>query len=131
MKYLLDTGVFLWSAYAPERLNQQATAVLSSAASEIYLSPASSWEIAIKFVIGRLPLPKQPSEFIPEAMRTLALRSLDITHFHAVAAGELVRHHRDPFDRMLIAQARTEGMVLLTADHVFRRYDVEMLSCQA
>ena len=62
-------------------------------------------------------------------MRTLALRSLDITHFHSLAAGELPRHHRDPFDRMLIAQARSETMILLTADSTFTRYDVETVLC--
>lgn len=129
MKYLLDTSVFLWSAGAPEKLNKQATSLLSSNASELYLSAASSWEIAIKLALGSLTLLKPPSEFIPHAMRTLALRSLDITHFHSLAAGELPRHHRDPFDRMLIAQARSETMILLTADSTFTRYDVETVLC--
>ena len=129
MKYLLDTNVFLWSNGAPERLNRQATAVLSSGSSEVYLSAASSWEIAIKFALHTLRLPSPPSQFIPHAMRILALRSLDITHFHSVAAGELPRHHRDPFDRMLIAQACSEEMVLLTADNVFAKYEVETLFC--
>jgi len=62
-------------------------------------------------------------------MRVMALRSLDITHFHSVVAGDLPRHHRDPFDRMLIAQARSETMVLLTADTAFRKYDVETVFC--
>jgi PIN domain nuclease of toxin-antitoxin system len=129
VKYLLDTSVFLWSAGAPEKLNKQATSLLSSKASELYLSAASSWEIAIKFALGSLTLLTPPSELIPHAMRALTLRSLDITHFHALAAGELPRHHRDPFDRMLIAQARSETMVLLTADSTFTRYDVETIFC--
>jgi PIN domain nuclease of toxin-antitoxin system len=129
VKYLLDTSVFLWSAGAPEKLNKQATSLLSSNASELYLSAASSWEIAIKFALGSLTLLKPPSEFIPHAMRALALRSLDITHFHSLAAGELPRHHQDPFDRMLVAQARSETMVLLTADSTLTRYDVETVFC--
>ncbi len=129
MKYLLDTNVFLWSSGAPEKLNKQATNLLSSISSELYLSAASSWEIAIKFALGSLALPKPPSQFVPHAMRTLALRSLDITHFHSLAAGELPRHHRDPFDRMLIAQARSEAMALLTSDGVFKKYDVEIFFC--
>jgi PIN domain nuclease of toxin-antitoxin system len=129
VKYLLDTSVFLWSAGAPEKLNKQATSLLSSNASELYLSAASSWEIAIKFALGSLTLLKPPSEFIPYAMRALALRSLDITHFHSLAAGELPRHHRDPFDRMLVAQARSETMVLLTADSTLTSYDVETVFC--
>ena len=129
MKYLLDTSVFLWSNGAPEKLNRQATTVLSSVSSEVYLSAASSWEIAIKFALRSLRLPSPPSQFIPHAMRVMALRSLDITHFHSVAAGELPRHHRDPFDRMLIAQARSETMVLLTADTAFKKYEVETVFC--
>ena len=62
-------------------------------------------------------------------MRVMALRSLDITQFHSLVAGQLPRHHRDPFDRMLIAQARSETMVLLTADTAFRKYDVETVFC--
>jgi PIN domain nuclease of toxin-antitoxin system len=129
VRYLLDTSVFLWSNGAPEKLNRQATAVLSSISSEVYLSAASSWEIAIKFTLRRLRLPRPPSQFVPDAMRILSIRSLEVSHFHSLAAGELPPHHRDPFDRMLIAQARSEEMVLLTADKVFAKYDVETLFC--
>lgn len=129
MKYLLDTSVFLWSNGAPERLNRQATAVLSSKSSEVYLSAASSWEIAIKFALGALRLPSPPLQFIPDALRILSIRSLEISHLHSLAAGALPPHHRDPFDRMLIAQANSEEMVLLTADRVFEKYDVETMFC--
>ena len=129
MKYLLDTNVFLWSNGAPERLNRQATALLSSGSSEVYLSAASSWEISIKFALRSLTLPAPPSQFIPDALRILCIRSLDISHFHSFAAGALPQHHRDPFDRMLIAQARSEEMVLLTADPVFAKYDVKTMFC--
>jgi PIN domain nuclease of toxin-antitoxin system len=129
VKYLLDTTVFLWSNGAPEKLNRQATALLSSGLSEVYLSAASSWEIAIKFALRSLKLPAPPSKFIPDALRILSIRSLEISHFHSVAAGALPQHHRDPFDRMLIAQACSEEMVLLTADDVFAKYDVEAVFC--
>ena len=129
MKYLLDTNVFLWSNGAPEKLNRQATTVLSSGSSEVYLSAASSWEIAIKFALRTLRLPSPPSQFIPDALRILSIRSLEISHFHAIAAGVLPRHHRDPFDRMLVAQASSEEMVILTADKVFAKYDVQTLFC--
>ena len=127
MKYLLDTNVFLWSNGAPERLNKQATTVLSSGSSEIYLSAVSSWEIAIKFALRALRLPSPPSQFIPDALRILSIRSLEISHFHALTAGALPSHHRDPFDRMLVAQARSEDMVLLTADKIFAKYDVQTI----
>jgi len=129
MRYLLDTNVFLWSLGAENKLNKQATKLLSSNMSQLYLSAASSWEIAIKFALGSLTLPKAPLEFIPHAMGLLAIRSLDITHLHSLAAGELPPHHRDPFDRMLIAQSRAEGMVLLTGDYVFTAYEVEIVFC--
>jgi PIN domain nuclease of toxin-antitoxin system len=129
VKYLLDTNVFLWSSGAPEKLNREAAAILSSATSEAYLSAASSWEIAIKFALRALKLPSSPSQFVPDAMRVLSLRSLEISHFHSLAAGALPVYHRDPFDRMLIAQAGAENLVLLTADRVFAKYDVETIFC--
>src|SRR4029077_2052144 len=129
MKYLLDTSVFLWSLGAEHKLNQKARDLLSSSAAELYLSAASSWEIAIKFALGTLALPKPPSQFVPNAIGSLAIRSLDITHLHSLLAGELPPHHRDPFDRMLIAQARMENMVLLTAYRALLKYDVNSLFC--
>lgn len=129
MKYLLDTSVFLWSNGEPEKLNNQAATILASRSFEIFLSAASSWEIAIKFALGALMLPSQPAQFIPDALRIQSLQSLEISHLHSVAAGALPPHHRDPFDRMLIAQACLENMVLLTADKVFAKYDVETVFC--
>jgi PIN domain nuclease of toxin-antitoxin system len=129
MKYLLDTSIFLWSLGAEQKLNQKAHDLLSSSASELYFSAASTWEIAIKYVLGTLALPKPPSKFVPSAIGLLALRSLDITHSHSLAAGELPPHHRDPFDRMLIAQARMENMQLLTADRTFLKYEVNIMFC--
>jgi PIN domain nuclease of toxin-antitoxin system len=127
MNYLLDTSIFLWSLGAEHKLNQKARDLLSSTAAELYLSAASSWEIAIKYALGALALPKPPSQFVPNALGALAIRSLEITHFHCFIAGELPPHHRDPFDRMLVAQARLEGLTLATADANIRRYDVPVL----
>ena len=129
MRYLLDTSVFLWSLGAEHKLNQKARELLSSSGVELHLSAASSWEIAIKFALGTLLLSKPPSRFVPDAMRALAIHSLDITHAHSLAAGELPSHHRDPFDRMLIAQANLENMVLLTGDRTFQKYEVKTLYC--
>jgi PIN domain nuclease of toxin-antitoxin system len=129
MKYLLDTSIFLWSLGAEHKLNQKARDLLSSSTAELYLSAASSWEIAIKYALGTLSLPKPPSQFVPYAIGSLALRSMDITHFHSLIAGELPPHHRDPFDRMLIAQARLENMTLLTADRAISKYEVKTMFC--
>lgn len=129
MKYLLDTSIFLWSLGAERKLNHKARELLSSSAAELYLSAASSWEISIKYALGTLALSKPPSQFVPDGVRALALRPLEITHFHSLAAGELPPHHRDPFDRMLIAQARMENMLLLTADRTFLKYEVKIMLC--
>jgi PIN domain nuclease of toxin-antitoxin system len=129
MKYLFDTSIFLWALGAEHKLSQKARDLISSNESELYLSAASSWEIAIKFALGALALPSPPAQFVPNAIALLTIRTLDITPFHSLMAGELPPHHRDPFDRMLIAQARLEDMVLLTADRAMLKYDVKSFFC--
>jgi PIN domain nuclease of toxin-antitoxin system len=129
MKFLLDTSVFLWGVVAEHKLNPTAQEVLTSSSSELYFSAVGSWEVAIKFALGALSLPKAPSEYVPYAMRLWSMRTLNITQEHALRAGELPLHHRDPFDRMMIAQAVSEQMILLTADRVIQKYEVEMIFC--
>lgn len=129
MKCLLDTSVFLWSLAAEHKLNQKAKDILTSPATELYFSAASSWEIAIKSALGSLTLPSAPSELVPQALRSWAIRSLNITHEHALRTGELPAHHRDPFDRLLIAQALEEKLTLLTADRVFQKYKLDLIFC--
>jgi len=129
MKFLLDTNVFLWGLSEEYKLNLTAQEILTSSTSELYFSAVGAWVIEIKFALGSLPLPKAPSEYIPHALRAWALLALDITHEHALRAGELPAHHRDPFDRMLIAQALSEQMTLLTADRVFQKYKVDLIFC--
>ncbi|MGH9741320.1 MAG: type II toxin-antitoxin system VapC family toxin [Candidatus Acidiferrum sp.] len=129
MKLLLDTGILLWSAAEDYKLNSRAMELLSSKTSEPYLSSATVWEISIKYALGTLQLHAEPEVFIPEVIRGMNLRTLDITSVHAIEAGRLPRYHRDPFDRMLIAQARMENMVLLTADRVFQKYQVKTVFC--
>lgn len=129
MKCLLDTSVFLWGLAAEHKLNQRAKDILTSPETELYFSAASSWEIAIKFALGSLTLPGAPSEFIPQALRSWAIRALDITNEHALRTGELPAHHRDPFDRLLIAQAMAEEMTLLTADRIFQKYKLNLIFC--
>ena len=126
--YLLDTSVFLWSLANPEKLNRKAMALLEDAQQPLFLSPASSWEISIKWALGKLKLPEAPSAYVTKRLSSRGIRSLPIPHA-CLAAGELPAHHADPFDRMLVAQAQGEDMVLLTADAVFRKYDVETLWC--
>src|SRR5689334_6066000 len=129
MRYLLDTNVFLWSVGPVRLLNQQAESLLVDGKQEFYLSAATAWEVVIKWSIGRLTLPEEPSLLIPNSLKHYGFRSLPITYLHALAVSELPLHHNDPFDRILIAQARTENMVLMTSDHAFSKYQVQTLWC--
>jgi PIN domain nuclease of toxin-antitoxin system len=127
--FLLDTRVFLWSLGGRDRLSAETLQLLASRSNQLYLSAASSWEIAIKYQLGKIRLPAPPKEFIPIAIKDLGLIALDVTHRHSVAVGELPFHHRDPFDRLLIAQAQVESLAILTTDGDFRRYDVGIIHC--
>lgn len=127
MKILVDTGCWLWSLTAPEHLNKKARELLSDRAHALYLSAASSWEIAIKASLGKLHLPEPPEKFMPRRMAALDILGLPVEHAHALRVFDLPWHHRDPFDRILIAQAQLESLSILTADPVFGAYDVATL----
>jgi PIN domain nuclease of toxin-antitoxin system len=129
MKYLLDTAVFLWSVGDQQRLNARTRQILNNRDEEIFLSPVVSWEIVIKVTRGKLKLARTPSETLNLAFAKFGMRSLPITHAHCLTLGELPLVHNDPFDRMLVAQAKNEGMVLMTADALIEKYPVETLWC--
>jgi PIN domain nuclease of toxin-antitoxin system len=126
MRLLLDTHVFLWLLAEPERLGGHIGAV-EDPSNELLLSAASSWEIAIKIQLGRLDLPDDPRRYIPDRMRVIGAKPLPIEHNHALAVRELPLLHRDPFDRMLVAQARDLRLTIVTADLDIPRYEVETL----
>lgn len=127
MKFLLDTRCWLWLQTDLERFDAELLASLAARTSRRYLSAASVWEIAIKHAIGKLPLPEPPAIYVPERMRVSGFQELPITHAHALAVGVLPPHHRDPFDRVLVAQARIEGLTLVIADSTFAHYDVRLI----
>lgn len=127
MRYLLDTGVWLWSLREPERIARKAREIMTDLQQELFLSSATSWEIAIKAAAGKLRLPEPPHSYIPKRMAEQGLRPLAVTHAHAWSVFALPLHHRDLFDRLLIAQANSEDMVLITADRIFRQYRVQLL----
>lgn len=129
MKYLLDTGVFLWALAVPDKLNRRARELLSSEREGLFLSAASSWEITVKHRLGKLELPEPPAKYIPACMSTWGIRGLDISHPHALALSDLPMHHQDPFDRILIVQAKLEQMTLLTADRIMEKYPVRTMWC--
>lgn len=129
MKILLDTHAWLWMIAAPHRLSAAARERLVSGTTVLYLSAASSWEMSIKQALGRLDLGGDPEHVIPEMMLRSDVVALDITHQHTLRAGALPPHHRDPFDRLLIAQARVEGLPVMTADPAFAQYEVDIVAC--
>ncbi len=92
------------------------------------LSAASSWEIAIKYSLGRLPLPVAPEQYVPERMRLTGVDPLPVNHNHALRVSALEHHHRDPFDRLLVAQSEIERVPLITADPVFTQYGIETIA---
>ncbi len=127
MKILLDTQCWLWMLADPERLRESARQLLASPDNEILVSAASSWEIAIKYSIGRLPLPAEPAVLVPRWLADSRVSSLPIEHEHALQVSRLPHHHRDPFDRILVAQAQIERLPILTADRQLASYDVDLL----
>jgi PIN domain nuclease of toxin-antitoxin system len=122
--YLLDTNVLLRLFAGPARIKRSVLNELSKPANDVYVSAASTWEIAIKVAIGKLALPEEPEKYVLARMREFGLRELPILTKHTFEVGRLPLHHADPFDRMLISQARVEEMVIVTSDRIFARYPV-------
>lgn len=127
MRYLLDTHIWLWLLTDSQRIPADLLEQLAEPSAERLLSAASSWEIAIKYGIGRLPLPESPERYVPARMRRSAVTGLAVTHVHALRVSSLPPHHRDPFDRLLIAQAQIESIPIVTVDAAFRAYDVTII----
>lgn len=126
MRILFDTNAFLWAHSEPERLGPHLS-VVQRASTVRLVSAVVGWEIAIKHGLGRLSLPEPPATWVPSRMRLGAMTGLAIEMAHVLAAGELEEHHRDPFDRLLISQARALDAPILTADRIFDRYEVETM----
>lgn len=127
MSLLLDTHAFLWMVDDPQRLAPAARAAVSESSTDLHLSIASIWELAIKAGLGKLELPFPIGEFVSTRLARTRTDVLAISTAHAVAVAGLPRHHGDPFDRMLVAQARADGLTLVSADPAFRLYDVPVL----
>lgn len=127
MKILLDTHCWLWWLVEPEKLSTIAIEAITHPQNELYLSVASIWEIGIKFKLGKLDLPLPPEILIPQQMQIDNIFPLSIDLNYALKASTLPLYHKDPFDRMLIAQSQLESMKIITNDSVFPSYDVEIL----
>lgn len=127
MRALLDTHAFLWWISADSRISARAAAVIEDGSNTLFLSTASAWEIVIKAQMGRLPLPGSPVHYVPEQMALNGIDPLPVALTHALALYELPPLHRDPFDRLLVAQAQSEHLPILTADELIHQYDVEVV----
>lgn len=128
MRLLLDTHAFLWWVFADRRLSRRArVAIDNDDEHEVFLSAASAWEIATKHRIGKLPDARVVADDVPGAVAAEGFTELTISIRHAQHAGNLGGHHRDPFDRMLIAQAMLEDLTLVSNERIFDAYGVKRL----
>lgn len=124
MRILLDTHAWLWLLLEPQRIGPATRSLVSDPAHVFHLSIASAWELAIKHAAGRLTLPESPLDYVRTRTRADGIALLAITLDHVCRAAELPRLHADPFDRLLIAQAQMDDLVLLTHDQQIPRYGV-------
>jgi PIN domain nuclease of toxin-antitoxin system len=129
MELLLDTSVLLRAVGPTETLNHQCLRLLADQSNSLFLSAASVWEVVIKYSLGRLELPDSPARWLSDRIRVLGIQTLDVTPAHAFRLADLPSPHRDPFDRMLVAQANAEQLTLLTTDRIFQSYPVQVVFC--
>ena len=129
MNILIDTNIFLWVAGNKNYLTTTAQKLIEEPSNEIYLSSVSAWEIAIKWSKGRLDLPEKPHTLIENIIETAGFFKISVTFSDAHIVSELpiFGNHKDPFDRLLAAQAINRGFSLMTADKKFKKYDLDVL----
>ena len=128
MRVLIDTCVFLWMRMAPDRIAPEVRRIIVERENDILFSAVSSWEIAIKYALGRLDLPEPPYAFIADRVASSGLTPIPIEHGHALRVAALPFHHRDPFDRLLIAQAAELQVPIITDDQSFGAYEIDVIS---
>ena len=127
MRLLLDTHAFIWLDNASTRLTQRVRSAIEDADNSLLLSMVSVWEIQIKVQLGRLNIPNGVANLIQRQQESNGVELLPITIPHVLALGELSFHHGDPFDRLLISQARVEDIILVTKDDNISKYPVDLL----
>ncbi len=128
MRILVDTHVWLWMRLAPKRMSLKARRTVDDTRNELLFSAVSTAELALKIAAGKLTLPIPLTEFVEDGLVTTSTIGLPLTHAHAVVFASVPVLHGDPFDRMLIAQARAERVPILTADAAFDAYGVKVLA---
>ena len=127
MKLLLDTHTFIWWANEPEKLSEKAVAACQDNSNTLMLSVVSAWEMQIKMQLGKLKINRPIEELIKTQQQANGLQVLPIELAHVFSLSNLPSHHKDPFDRLLIAQAKVEGATLVSVDPVFSSYGVQVL----
>ncbi|WP_437982076.1 type II toxin-antitoxin system VapC family toxin [Sorangium sp. So ce117] len=131
MRLLLDTHCWLWLVADPERIRRDVVEMLVAEGTDVYISAATAWEIVIKHALGQRSLPIPPAEYIPSRMAALGHLSLPIEQRHTLQVAGLPLHHKDPLDRILVAQAQVEDIELVTADRLMAPYDVRVIWADA
>ena len=127
MRFLLDTQTLLWSFNLSRLLTPRARLIIEDGKNEILVSAASAWEIATKVRLGKLPTGEELASDLDRYLAQLGFEELPISIDHAVRAGRLPGEHRDPFDRMLIAQAQAEDLKIISNDRIFDTYSVQRI----
>jgi PIN domain nuclease of toxin-antitoxin system len=127
VRYLLDTNVLLFSWLDSDSLSSAVRQIVESTENELYYSQASILEISLKYSIGKLPLPASPKEYIPSCVTRMGLERAELSDDVLYQSMELPMHHKDPFDRAIIATAQSMSLPLLSKDRVFEAYDVELI----
>lgn len=126
-RYLLDTNIWIWLNGMPEKIGADVLRVIERPQCNLFLSAVSGWEVAVKYAAGKLTLPRAPEQFFAERIQALGIEIVPIELRHTFAAANLPMHHRDPFDRLLVAQAQLENLTLISADQMLKKYDCELL----
>jgi PIN domain nuclease of toxin-antitoxin system len=127
MKLLLDTHTFIWWANEPEKLSEKAVTACQDNSNTLILSVVSVWEMQIKMQSGKLKISRPIEELIKTQQQANGLQVLPIELAHVLSLSSLTSHHKDPFDRLLIAQANVEGAILISVDPVFASYGIKVL----
>ena len=127
MTALVDLQAVVWYVHDDRRLGQNAREALATGAGELLMSSASLWELAIKVSLRKFALDRSINEYVDRFIKGLHMRIVDVTRSHALRVATLPHLHKDPFDRLLIAQAMEEGVPIITGDGAIARYGVEVI----
>ncbi len=127
MKLLLDTCTFLWWTHGARQIPDRVRALLADPANAVWLSAVSSWEIAVKHALGRMPLPDPPERFVPRERERHRFAGLPVDEASTLHLGRLPPLHQDPFDRMLLCQGIEHGLTIVTPDRLITQYPVRCI----